>query len=69
MAGLEDAVGALGANDEAVGFSEGCGQGLFDQQVEAGIEQRGGYVVVMDGGNGNAGRVDFDVGGEQLVYG
>jgi hypothetical protein len=69
VAGLEDAVAAVGAGDEVVGFSDGGGDRLFDQHVKAGIEQRGGNGMVMHGGDGDGGRVQFEIGGEQLIDG
>ena len=68
MAGLEDAVAIRGSGKQVVGFGQRCGEGLFDQQVEAGFEQRRGYGVVMDGGNGNSGGVEAEIGGEQCRH-
>jgi hypothetical protein len=68
VAGLKDALAFDGVLDfgdaeEVVGFSEGGGDGLLDEQIEAGFEQRRGYGVVMDGRNRNGGGVDVEVGG------
>jgi len=65
VAGLEDFFLFPCQGNEVVGFSEGGGKRLFDEQVEPGMEQRGGYRVVMDGGNGDGGGVETEVRGEQ----
>ena len=40
MAGLQNALALFGAGDEVVGFRKAGGERLFDQQVEASIEQQ-----------------------------
>jgi hypothetical protein len=65
MSGLEDSAVLFGEADEVVGFGEGGGEGLFDKEVEAGFEERGGYSMVLDGGDGDGGCVELEVGGEQ----
>jgi len=65
MAGLEDAAALFSASDQVVGFSESGGERLFDEQVDAGFEQGRGYGVVVDGGNGDGGGVEMEVGGEE----
>ena len=37
--------------EDAVGFGEGGGEGFFDQDVDAGLEQRLGCGGVVDGGD------------------
>jgi len=71
MAGLQDAFFLAGFDDaeEVVGFSEGGGERLFDEQVEARLKQRRGYRVVVNGGDGDGGGVDLEVGGKKLVDG
>jgi hypothetical protein len=66
VAGLDDATGIFGTDDEVVGFGEICGQGFFDKQVDAGVEEQSGDGVMMDGGHGNAGCVEIQVGGEEF---
>ena len=55
MPDLENAVFRLGHGDEAVGFGEGAGDGLLDQDMEAGCE-----CVQRDGGVGAGGGADGD---------
>jgi len=62
MAGLEDAAAPFSAGHQVVGFSECGGEGLFNEQVEAGIEQRRSDGVVVDGGNGYGRSVQMKVG-------
>jgi hypothetical protein len=64
VADLEDAVVFLGEGDEGVGFSEGGGDGLFDEAVDAGRKELRGDVVVMDGRNGYRGGVEAEAGAE-----
>ena len=66
MAGLQDAAAFGGAGDEVVGFGEVGDQRLFDEQVEARIEQGRGYRVVVDCGNGHSGRMKAEIGAEQF---
>ena len=69
MAGLQDAVAFGGAGQKIVGLIERSGQRLFDKQVQARIQQRRSYGVVMDCGNGDRGRVELEIGGEQIADG
>jgi hypothetical protein len=69
VAGLEDEVALIGKADEVVRVGEVGGEGLFDEEVDAGIKQGGGHGVVMDGGNGNCCGVDFEAGREELFRG
>ena len=64
MAGLEDAAALFSARDQVVGFGECGGERLFNEQVEAGIQQRRGDGMVVDGGNGDGRSVQMKVGGE-----
>jgi hypothetical protein len=66
VAGLDDATGIFGTNDEVVGLGEICGQGLFDEQVDAGVEEQSGDGVMMDGRHGHAGRIEIEIGGEEF---
>jgi hypothetical protein len=52
MAHLEDATVGFGGRHEAVGFGEGGGDGFFDENVNAGFEQRAADFGVRDGGDG-----------------
>jgi hypothetical protein len=67
VAGLQDALAFFSTGDQVIGFGEGGGEGFFDEQVHAGVEQRRGNGVVVDGGNGDGGGVDLEIGGEQGV--
>ena len=42
---------ACGEGEDAVGFGEGGGEGLFDEDVEAGVEKLLGDRGVVDGGD------------------
>jgi hypothetical protein len=66
VTGLQDAAAFGGAGDEVVGFGEVGDQRLFDEQVEARIEQGRGYRVVVDCGNGHSGRMKAEIGAEQF---
>jgi len=66
---LQDAPGSFGTRNQVVSFGERCGEGLFDQQIDPGIEQRSGNGVVMNGGNGDRGCVELEIGGEQRFDG
>jgi len=68
MAGLENSAAALGARNQVVGLGECGGQGLFDEQVDAGIEQLGSDRVVVHGGHGYVGGVEPEVGREQSFH-
>jgi hypothetical protein len=67
VAGLKDALAIAGFPDQVVGLREAGGEGLFDKQIEARIEQGGGDGMMMNGGNGHAGRVEMKIGGEQFA--
>jgi hypothetical protein len=68
VADLEDAVVPGGEGDEGVGFREGGGDGLFDEAVDAGLKKLRRGVVVMDGGNGDGGGVEAEIGAEGGFY-
>jgi hypothetical protein len=67
VSGLENALLLFGESDEIVGFGQRGGQGLFDEKIEARVEQRGGDRVVMDRGHGNTGGVEMKVGHKHFV--
>jgi hypothetical protein len=67
VAGLQDATAFVGSADEVVGLGESGDEWLFDEQVEAGIEEGRGYRVVMDCGNGDGGRMKAEICAEQFV--
>ena len=67
MAGLQNTLALFSARDQVVGLGERGGNGLFDKQVEARIEQRRGHGMMMHGGNGDRGRVEPEIGGQQFV--
>jgi len=69
VAGLNDKLSAFGAGNEVVGLGEICGQGLFDEQVDAGIEEPHGDGVMMDGRHGDAGSIEIEIGGEEFFDG
>ncbi len=69
MAGLQNALALFRALDQIVGLGERGGQRLFDQQVEAGIEQSRSYLMMVHGGNGDAGGVQMQIGRQQFVHG
>ena len=55
VAGLDDAVVLRGEAQDGVGVFEACGEGLFNQEVDACCEEVGGGLGVVDGGNGYGG--------------
>lgn len=67
----EDAVARLGEMDEVVGFGEGGGEGLLDEDVYstvlwAGEEEIFGDGGVVDGGDADGGGVEVEVRGEEI---
>jgi hypothetical protein len=50
---LCDASGLAGHPNEFVRFTEGSGERLLDENVNAGFQQLAGDAEVMDGGNGD----------------
>jgi hypothetical protein len=67
VSGLQDAAAFGGASDEVVGLGEGGDQGLFDEQVEARVEEGRGYRMMVDGGNGDGGRVQAEIGAKEFI--
>ena len=66
VAGLQDPGSALRAGYQVVGFVEGCGEGLLDQQIEAGIEEHSGDGAMLNGRHRDAGGVQAEIGAQQL---
>lgn len=50
MADLQDTVNGGGLRDEPIGFRDGAGDGLLDQEMQAGVESHGGRCGVGAGG-------------------
>jgi hypothetical protein len=69
VARLDDTTGSFGACDQVVGLGKICGQGLFDQQVNAGIEQSSSDGMMMDGGHCDAGGLNIEVSSEKFSHG
>lgn len=69
MAGLQNAAVFFSEGEKVVGLGERSCDGLFDEDVEAGFEQCSGDAVMVGRGNGDAGGVEAQIGGEQLVNG
>ncbi|HTW78191.1 MAG TPA: hypothetical protein VME23_01480 [Terracidiphilus sp.] len=67
MAGLNNSANTFSARDQVVGFGEICGQGFFDEQVDAGIEEICGDGIMMNGWNGDAGGVEIEVRSEEFA--
>jgi hypothetical protein len=59
VAHLEDAPGARGGGDQAVGGGKVTGDGLFHQQVNASVEKVAAEIGVDGGGRGDDGGVDL----------
>jgi hypothetical protein len=66
MARLEDALLQARNADQVVRLSESRGERLFDEQIDAGLEQLRRYGVMMNRGNGDGGRVEAKIGSQQL---
>ena len=49
--------------EDAVGLGEGCGEGLFDEEVEAGEQELLGDGGVMDGGDADGCGVEGEMRG------
>ena len=69
MADGDDAVLRLGDGEDVVGLREGGGEGLLDEDVDAGEEKLLRDRSVMAGGDADGRGVERQVGGEQLGYG
>ena len=65
VADLKDAAAAFRCADERVGFVEGCGNGLFDEDVNSGCEDAGADARVFGSGHCEADGVDA-VGRERI---
>ena len=59
MSDLKNAPMAFGGVDQAVGFCEGGGDGLFDENIDTGFEQGTADLGVGNRGDGNDGGVHF----------
>jgi len=68
MAGLQNAFAHFGTCQQIVGLVKRCSQRLLDKQVQACIQERRRHSVVVHGGNGNGGRIELKIGGEQLIH-
>lgn len=66
MTYLQDAAGLFGTGDQVVGFGQRGADGLFYQDVDAGFEQGAGDGMVVDGGNGDGGGVEAQIGFQKL---
>ncbi len=60
----DDAAVGLREGEDVVGLGEGGGEGLFDEDVEAGEEELIGDGGVMDGGDADGRGVEREVGGQ-----
>ncbi len=69
MAGLQNAQAFLCAGDEIVSFRKAGGERLFNQEIESGVEQSRGDLVMMYGGHGDGCGVELQIGGQQLLNG
>jgi hypothetical protein len=69
MAGLQNAPAFLRAGDEIVSFRKAGGERLFNQEIESGVEQSRGDLVMMYGGHGDGCGVELQIGGQQLLNG
>jgi hypothetical protein len=66
MTGLGDALALGGDAEEFIGFGERGGDGLFDEDVNAGFHEGAGDRQVEDGGHGDGRGLDFAVSGQEL---
>jgi hypothetical protein len=66
MAGLQDARFFFGFADQVVGLVEAGRERLFNEEIEAGLKQRGRDRVMLHGGHRDAGGVDVKLRGEQF---
>ncbi len=65
----DDAALRLGESQDVVCLGEGGGEGLFDEDVDAGEKKLLSDSGVMAGGDADGRGVERQVGGEQLGYG
>jgi len=64
---LQNAQAFLCAGDEIVSFRKAGGERLFNQEIESGVEQSRGDLVMMYGGHGDGCGVELQIGGQQLL--
>jgi hypothetical protein len=69
MAYRKYAVAVSREGDEVVGFGEGGGEGLFDEEVEVGEQELLGDGGVMEGGDADGCGVEVELRGEEVVDG
>ncbi len=62
----DDACVGLREGEDVVGLGEGGGEGLLDEEVEAGEEKLLGDVGVVGGGDADRGGIERQVGGEEF---
>jgi hypothetical protein len=62
---LDEAAGSFRTGDEIVCLGDICGQRFFNQHVDARVEQLRSDRVMMDRGNGHAGRIEIEIGGQE----
>ena len=65
----DDAVEGGGELEDAVGIGEGSGEGLLDEEVEAGEKELLGDGGVVDGGDADGSGVEVEFGVEELGEG
>ena len=68
MADLQNAAGLLCAFYEVVGLGQRSADRLFDQHVQAGLEQRTGHRMMVDRGYGHRSRVNLQSRVQQFLY-
>ena len=69
MADGDDALVGASEIEDVIGLSEGCGEGFFDEEIEAGEEELLGDRGVMDGGDADGCGAEREVGGEEFGEG
>jgi hypothetical protein len=69
MADRNDPAEGSSERDDVVGLRQPGGEGLFDEDVEAGLEQLLGHGGMMDGRDANGGGVDAETCMEQISDG
>lgn len=63
MADLNDEVSGGGLSNELIGFGDGAGDGLFDQDMQAGLECRGADVGMETGGRADGDGLQWEGAG------
>ena len=66
MADGDDALMGVGEIEDAVGFGEGSGEGLFDEEVEVGEQELLGDRGMVDGGDADGCGVEGEMRGEEF---